>query len=187
MEERQWDIFPWESLRWAPGSNEPPRPRLPEWHSDRITQQLALAQQRLASLSVEYAYWILIPTDESARPRWISAIGRKGELSARIRLPTMAVYDPSAEEMKQLLRAMRECERVLHVHNHPLHPFPNRDGLPEPSKADKRFAASWRARVGNQLLFFIISGDVVVEYADIAAYREIAFSDPPKPLNEPAP
>jgi hypothetical protein len=131
-------------------------------------EELKRASQRIGFESVEHAFWILIPKDESVRAQWMPAVGQAGsDLSSRMRLPVSALYSPSKNEVESLLSAARGCDWVVHVHNHPIEPYPGTVTSSGPSGADLRFAIAWRERfseVSDTMRFFVIKGETAVEY-----------------------
>jgi hypothetical protein len=129
-------------------------------------KQVAIASSKIGFLPVEHAFWILIPSDRSPA-KWISATGQHDGLPTSIRLPVTVLYAPSEGEVAELLAAMRTCEFVIHVHNHPLEPYPGIKGSSDPSRDDFIFATAWRKRlseVADRLKFFIVHGDEMVGY-----------------------
>lgn len=133
----------------------------------RVAEQLAVACSKMGSLAIEDAFWVLIPKGASPAT-WISAVGQHHGLSASIRLPGMVMYSPSRDEAAELLVAMRPCAVIIHVHNHPLEPYPGIKGSSKPSRADLMFAGGWKQRlpeVAHKMRFFIVHGDQVVEYS----------------------
>ena len=134
---------------------------------ERIAEQMAVAFSRIGFSKVEHAFWVLIYSDRSREPSWISAVGQHDGLSLSIRLPGMVVYHPTEEMVAELLAAMRTCDCVIHVHNHPVNPYPGVTGSSTPSKEDHHFANSWRWRlpeVADKMKFFIVHGNEIVEY-----------------------
>jgi len=132
----------------------------------QVFEQIALASEKIGFSSVEHAFWILIYPDGS-EAKWISAAGQQYGLSSSIRIPSAVYYDPSDKEVSELLAAMRDCDWVIHVHNHPLEPYPGIHGSSTPSKQDRRFATHWKHRfpeVADRLRFFIVHGEELVEY-----------------------
>lgn len=132
----------------------------------QVWEQIALASEKIGFSSVEHAFWILIYLDGS-EAKWISAAGQQYGLSSSIRVPGAVYYDPSDQDVAELRAAMRDCDWVIHVHNHPLEPYPGIYGSSTPSREDIRFATHWKHRlpeVTDRLRFFIVHGEEPVEY-----------------------
>jgi hypothetical protein len=133
----------------------------------RLKEHLKLACERMGALSVEEALWIFIPIDRSGRVTWRLAVGQEGGISPLIRLPVSVAYTPTPKEVARILETGRQSEWIVHVHNHPLEPFPGTVGSLSPSKNDLRFAGSWKVRlpaVADRMRFFIVQGDRHLEY-----------------------
>ncbi|MBZ5580954.1 MAG: hypothetical protein LAQ30_01890 [Acidobacteriia bacterium] len=134
----------------------------------RLGQYLKLACKQMGGLSTEEAFWIFIPIDRSEEVSWRLAVGQDGGIPSFIRLPVSVAYKPTAEEMKSIVETGQRSEWVVHVHNHPLEPYPGVvTGRLAPSGNDLAFAASWKERLrelARRMRFFVVQGDEFLEY-----------------------
>jgi hypothetical protein len=137
----------------------------------RLREELQRASQRIGFKSVEHAFWIFIPKDESLPAHWITATGQsESGLSARIRLPATVLYSPSRQEIESLLIEARDCNWIVHVHNHPVEPYPGVFSSPGPSRQDFIFALGWReifAEITERLRFFVVQEQTATEYGQL--------------------
>jgi hypothetical protein len=127
-----------------------------------IVEELKEACNTFGLIEVEEAYWVLIPAAAGEEIVWIEAMGGEDELFTRIRSAHEIGYQPSTEELHQLITEMRKAKWILHLHNHP-----GMTGVCLPSEQDFRFAYSWkslRAELACKMKFFIIQSEMAVEY-----------------------
>lgn len=134
----------------------------------RLREELERASERIGFESVEHAFWIFIPKLETLPAHWTAATGQSEDgLSPRIRLPVTVLYSPSKQEIESLLVEARECDWIIHVHNHPVEPYPGVFSFPGPSRQDFLFALWWRdafAEVTDRLRFFVVQEQTATEY-----------------------
>lgn len=136
----------------------------------RIMEEIRAACEDVGCKNQEEAYWVLIPQDLEEDADWIPAIGGKDDLFSTIGSTVAVGFHPDQSELYDLLNDMRQARWVLHIHNHPNHSSLG-FFIPElyvPSSQDLNFASYWksiRPEIGARMLFFIVSGDVAIEYA----------------------
>lgn len=136
----------------------------------RIREEVQAACEDFGSNIQEQAYWILIPHNQDEDADWLEAVGGDHNLFNFVGSTVEVEYDPGRQELYQLLSDMQQARWVLHIHNHPNHSSLgfSMPGLYFPSQHDLDFAYYWkslRPETGTRMLFFLISGNVAVQYA----------------------
>lgn len=146
------------------------RPQLTSEDCARIIEEIQAACSEFGWNKQEEAHWVLIAENLDEDADWIEAVGGKDDLYSTIGSTVAVGYHPGQEELYQLLDDMHHARWVLHIHNHPNHSslgFASPE-LYIPSSHDLDFANHWKAirpEIGVRMLFFLISGDVAIEYA----------------------
>lgn len=137
-----------------------------EIDKEKVIDILTKACEKIGSINVEEAFWVLIPSDASKDTMWLQARGLADVvISSYIRLPDKVCYDPKKEEKYSLLRMMRESSLILHIHNHPKTP----NAIYGASRNDRSFAKHWkyiRKELTSKMHFFIIHGRTAFEYRE---------------------
>mgnify|MGYP000863689480 FL=1 len=136
----------------------------------RIMEEIQAACEEFGSNIQEEAHWVLISQDLDEDADWIEAVGGKDDLFTFIGSTVSVGYHPDRGELYELLNDMHQARWVLHIHNHPNHSSLGffSPELHRPSLHDMDFASYWksiRPEIGARMLFFIVSGDVAVEYS----------------------
>lgn len=146
------------------------RPQITRQDYARIQEEIQAACEEIGGNSQEEAYWVLIPQDLEEDADWIEAIGGKDDLFSIVGSTIEVGCRLSQEELYALLNDMHQARWVLHIHNHPNHSSLGffSPELYIPSGHDLDFACYWksiRSEIGARMLFFIVSGDVAIEYS----------------------
>lgn len=132
----------------------------------KVIEILNEACEKIGSIEIEKAFWVLIPSDVSKNAVWLQARGIAGaNISSYIGWPDKVCYDPEKEEQYKLLSMMREASLVLHIHNHPTTP----NTIYGASPSDRSFAKHWkylRKELTSKMLFFIIQRRTAFEYRE---------------------
>jgi len=131
----------------------------------KIMEILTEACNKIGSLEIEEAFWVLIPSEPSKSTIWLQARGRSGHISSDIAWPDHVCYDPEKEEQYKLLSKMRESSFVLHIHNHPT----TSNTVYGASPSDHSFAKHWkylRKELTAKMKFFIIQQNTALEYRE---------------------
>jgi len=134
--------------------------------AERATNELREACNRIGSLAVEEAFWILLPCDPTEKALWIEAAGETGQVLDGYRISSHVAYEPTRDEKHSLIVSMQKAAWVLHVHNHP-----DVQGYVvycAPSSDDMTFASQWKStglELADKMRFFVIKGQGVCEYS----------------------
>lgn len=135
--------------------------------AERVANELREACNRIGSLAVEEAFWILLPFDARGKAIWIEAAGVAGhQVLDRLRFPSHVLYELTRDEKHTLIVSMQKAAWVLHVHNHP--EVPGYVVYCAPSSDDIGFASQWKLvdpELASKMRFFVIKGERVVEYS----------------------
>lgn len=127
-----------------------------------VNLQLEAAVERMKSLKLESACWLLIQRTSGFDSVWVDACRQssRGSAAAGLKLATEFVYEPDSSERAKLFGMMRKSVWIFHLHNHP-------NNTSTPSEADRRFVLYWKAQrpeLACKMKFFIVSGGHAVEY-----------------------
>jgi hypothetical protein len=136
---------------------------LSEDNRKKIMEILSEACNKIGSLEIEEAFWVLIPYESSKSIIWLQARGISGHISSYIAWSDHVCYEPEKEEQYQLLNKMRESSFVLHIHNHPSTP----NMIYGASPSDRSFVKYWkhlRKELAAKMKFFIIQENTAFEY-----------------------
>ncbi len=132
----------------------------------KVIEILTEACEKIGSIEIEEAFWVLIPSDISKNAVWLQARGIAGSnISSYIGWTDKVCYDPEKKEQYKLLSMMREASLVLHIHNHPTTP----NTVYGASPSDRSFAKHWkylRKELTSKMHFFIIQRRTAFEYRE---------------------
>ncbi len=142
-------------------------PRLLRENDKRIILgELREACNTFGSTDIEEAYWVLIPEDNSKDIIWINAMGgEENEFFTQFGSPYEVGYNPSRDELNELITNMRNAFLILHIHNHPTSFM--MPSLCLPSDKDLRSASGWKSGypdLAKKMMFFVIQANMAVEY-----------------------
>jgi len=153
-----------EIINVTSGGETNPQSLLP-LDQQRIIDVLFKARNKMGSLNVEEAYWILIPGEVDKEAVWIKAMGNQNS-KENLLLSFRVIYDPTQDEKNELTTAMRNAQWILHIHNHP--EMPGDTNAAASSGADRGFAKQWqsyRPELASKMMFFVISNYAVNHYS----------------------
>lgn len=136
----------------------------------RIAEHLKEACNRIGSLQIEEAFWILVLGRSGEGTTWIQASGSGAEPRPGLRLAfySQVIFSLTEREMNNLLATVKRSRWALHVHNHPASRSANYISLCAPSGTDEQSASRWRSirpGLGHKMKFFVIQNEKAVEYA----------------------
>ncbi len=163
---RQMSAYNRDQLEEARKSGQSKQGLVAKLDVERATNELRKACNRIGSLAIEEAFWILLPCDPAEKALWIEAAGATGRVPDGFRTSSYVPYEPTRDEKHRLLVSMQKAAWVLHVHNHP-----DMQGYVvhcAPSSSDMAFALQWKSTcidLADKMRFFVIKGQSVCEYS----------------------
>lgn len=134
---------------------------------ERIDSVLSKVCEEFDNLTIEKAYWVLLPHGNENIPIWRPAMNTGNEMMADgSNSPLHVAYHPDKKEIYELLTIMRRSDAILHVHNHPKF-IGESDSAASASTADFEFAKYWksvRPELSSKMSFYVVQNNRVHRY-----------------------